>query len=553
MEHASATRHDGAEPPGVASPFSAGVPTLHSRRRALAVLALAAATLPLHAAVEEHSYEVIPSGWITGNGSAPATVAAGAGKAFVFPSTMPGVQAGGKVTFALAGALKKSARFPGPDDSEPFHWSDGGNESITITAVRHEAQSPDLDITVDNIASIQQLSWKSFRRLQQKFDRWLRHRASCFWCEDGSTQFFDLSKTLLEIWTQHVLSEAAFDVFAKNNLNRKEFDISADSFSMHVVPLGAWDQIVIGWGTDVIYPGTAANGSGAPLVGFGNGYSRPSVGGISQLTITASESGLGLFPKSTPTMTAAPIKFPANPAGLYPFPLAWRRLFGTAFVPIYNLLDLHNSSLLSASTSNQSPSIVQALFLLVPATYAKADVAGVGAFLAQYPSDARVSVTPDVGKAELLMGRFGILGTRSCGTVTSSCEDAVKTEFSKLAALADNPNGGSFPDYVAGFFMNQTAVDIAHRVRVNGDPLAEVPDTETWKGVTAQWIRHAALSEPGFDGPPTLRVRRSITGVNGLPALRMTFRFYTIDASVLEAARVGEGDEFDDLSTRLHK
>lgn len=128
--------------------LSVGVLRRHCRHRALAALALAvgaAATLPINAAVEERSYEVIPSGWVTGNGSAPGAVTAGTGQAFVFPSTVPGEQTAGKVTFALTGALKPSAHFPDPHDHDhPFEWSDSGSGQISITVVRKGSQSPDL-------------------------------------------------------------------------------------------------------------------------------------------------------------------------------------------------------------------------------------------------------------------------------------------------------------------------------------------------------------------------------------------------------------------------
>src|SRR5438067_1727541 len=81
---------------------------------------------------------------------------------------------------------------------------------------------------------------------------------------------------------------------------------------------------------------------------------------------------------------------------------------------------------------------------------------------------------PAVPGAELLTRRFGIVATGPCaevrpaptsskGGVSSSpapCQAEVQQEFKKLIDSTESPDHPPVPAYVAGFFMNQTSVDI---------------------------------------------------------------------------------------------
>jgi hypothetical protein len=527
--------------------------------RAHLVVALAAACLPAAAGIEEHSYEVIPSTWVTADGAKPPVGATTSGSAFIFPSTLPGETIEDGEPFTIPDALRdEHAHFHA---RKPYCWPDTNCSQIRITVTRRtneKNKAVDLEFKFTNLGSIRQLSFKDFRRLQRGFDRWMRRRASRFWWGDGSAQFVDLHKTLLVIWTEHALPK--FSDFARSRLNRQEFDVSSDSPPMHVVPLRAWDQLTVSWGTSVLYPATTT--ATPPTGTLNNGYSRPSVGGVTSLTVTPQDGGLVLFPPSR-SLSTDPVRIPANSTTSYPFPINWAQLFDVVFVPIYNVLDLHSVSLLAAGTNPATPASPPSLFLLIPSSYAKADTAGLGSTdLAQYPLDARTTRAqiPDVGP-EFLTRRFAIVATGRCAPTKTEgvkppflCQAEVQAEFKKLIDSTKKPNTPSIPAYLAGFFMNQTSVNISHRVFVGGHPLPlAVSDTETWRDVIAEWVQHAGIHEPAGEGKPFLRIRRSVAGDDGLPSLRMVFYFHTIDAGVLGAARIGEGDEFDAVSKILRK
>jgi hypothetical protein len=143
-----------------------------------------------------------------------------------------------------------------------------------------------------------------------------------------------------------VLPNATFMSFASSYLNvHATMEIVPKiepTFRMLATRITPAQQLIVTWGHNNFY----ADYAGGTMTGYG----RITAGGRTALTIMkdgGKDGGMRLFPKQSCVLDGIrQFDNPTNLKSILPFPREWTNLFGTAFLPIYQEFDLHNSALL---------------------------------------------------------------------------------------------------------------------------------------------------------------------------------------------------------------
>jgi hypothetical protein len=213
--------------------------------------------------------------------------------------------------------------------------------------------------------------------------------------------------------------------------------------------------------------------------------------------------------------------------------------------------DIHRQLLFNTGTSPDDPHPPPYLFLLSPRYYVKSDTTGGEDDFVQFSTDARVGDKSAEGVAGALQlaRRYIIVGSN-----TNNPTD-IGDEFSRLlesAAHASFPKDVPAPkrvSYTMGVFMNQTSIEVLRHIGIDGRPTdISKPRLETWGGVVGTLMLPVLLANSVAGSTPLLEVQRiTATSVGSHdPSLLklMKIRFHTTEQSVLNAARVGEGDQF---------
>jgi hypothetical protein len=523
----------------------------------IVVAALSAATLPTALAdsgVRSRQYDVVPSSWITPDGSSDhaADPSGTAPTAFIFPSLDPDKPAD-EFSTTLVNFFRPGNRF----HESTFPWSPAARQHDEIEATFTRSNA-DLKIVIGagSMARIRRLSWEEFAQLQGAFKDFLFDHSNCWFFGNCKGRFNNIYPVLTEFWRDQVLKDASFEKFAYAYLNTtaQRFTLSyhfppfaagvaPETVTMHATEVGPGEVLSIVWGSTAVYPELRQ--------GLASGYIRPSTGGISQIQIHG-ENGLRLFPAGA--LSAMPVAEDkdAPPTGttLLPFPVDWSALVGGSvpvFLPIYNFFDLHDSRLLKAIDMAQNVPM-RYLFLLTPDRYTKADAGPAPNQIAQYSTDGRAGTEPIRADAAAQLSRRFILA--GCERNTQECVQ------NQLAGVLDQayqlskgigpakPEALAKPSFTTGVFANQTFVEIRHHVSLNGRPLeTTVPDTETWGTIVSSWMFSGVDRSSSFGSSPMLEIRRTTRGNGGTPETRELL-FHTTANSVLNQAQVFEGDEF---------
>lgn len=505
---------------------------------------------------EDLVVDVVPSGWISADGKLPRGGSAKEVRAFVFPSLQGTDEANGAIVFTTpTDFFQGNNRFPRQKEIS-FYWPDRAKPSVSISAKRADGMPARATFSIgrDSATELRRLNWKEFRKVQERFKAWLLGKSGCWLLCDREKRFIDLDKTLVTFWASNVLSEADFSKFAAQYINPPtEFEVTYSGCQkdpqgitpsgcqpdlqgahMWVTPIMPREELAITWGTTSIYP---YPGDDAILAGV----SRASVGGRTDLEVMNADGGLALFPPGTQKMASKPEKFAGVNEKLVrlPFPRKWASLFGKIFEPIYVPLDLHSDSLLRSSDGEGTAPTF--LFLFSPMQYIKADPDQQGdKEIAQFTTDARTNGA-DKDEALQLTRRYMIVGTKddSLESVTHELNRLLETASKGAAGSADR-------GFVMGVFANQTSVEVRRHININGRFLENPkPRLETWRAVISSSMSALFLTSTVSGSAPTLEVHRTVCERDGTPIRRMTIRFHTIQESVLDAARIGEGDEFD--------
>jgi hypothetical protein len=527
------------------------------------LVALAAFTSPgLSAApgVRSRSYDVVSPVWITHDGD-PSHSGKDDGnrepRALIFPSLASSESAPGPLRVPLQNFFRPQNRF----HEKAFAWS-AFPDSRTAIELRISRSGADavVDIDIASMSQIRKLSWEEFGQLQGAFRNWLFDHSNCWFgnCEARFTDGF--RDNLIALWKDHVLKEATFENFAIRYLNestKRNFAVSyagtpaleALGIEMHATRIGSGETLSIVWGSTTVYPAIPA--------GVSSGYVRSSMGGTSELRISEHD-GLHLFPWKTPaTVPVAEGKNSLAKNLLLPFREEWITLIGSTekmpqpvFLPIYNLLDLHDFRLL-----RDTKSAPRYMFLLTPEKYIKADTGPGLNQIAQFATDGREGREADDNKANSaaqLARRFILIG---CKTSDEACPrkelivllDQAFNATSPLSVDGKEPVqdlSAPRPAYTAGVFANQTFVEVRHRISVNGHPIeTAVSDRETWGDVIAAWM-FSKVDRSGVPGSPAILEVRRTTRNEEAVSETMRLLFHTTAGSVLNHAEVFEGDEF---------
>jgi hypothetical protein len=330
--------------------------------------------------------------------------------------------------------------------------------------------------------------------------------------------------------------------------------VGDDRVDMYATLLYPGDALNIAWGLTALYPQKDN--------GVSSGYSRPSVGGSTEIDLTAGLKGPTLFPKdswrsfpeSEPPEQHTTDYQPHGQFNLVPFPTNFADLMANPpmFIPVYNSLDLRDARLLNGSAGPP-----RFLYLLSPKHYVKADAATLPngrpdiTEIAQYFSDARKvngKLTEDYATeaALALSRRFLLIG---CDQPTKACVTAELKALQCQAVAAfvdacDPAASPSAPVYTIGAFANQTYIEVRHHVSMNGRPLpSTVLDQETWGAMIARVPASLLDQNVGPGSSPLLRVRRTSRSNFGVER-RITILFYSTSSEALGEIQVFEGDEF---------
>jgi hypothetical protein len=500
----------------------------------------------------ERSYDVVPAWWITADGKIPPGTAGRLGQAFIFPSLNAPDEAPADFSFEVDDFFRSGNKFP--QDAQ-FTWSEDGVCPVKIEVQRTNGAPAKATFIISktSMTDLQYLRWEEFRNLERHFKHWLLNRSGCFLFTDRGKLFADLDSKLRTIWKTEILKQADFSGFSDRYLNTpKQFAISypdsgnVDGLKGHgkmwVTPLAPRETVSITWGASTVYPSNPVDP--AAEQGILGGYSRLSVGGRTDLAVAQYSYWLALLPPGTQKITEeAEGTAPRDvQTGTFPFSPKWTSLFGTTFVPIYNSLDLYSDRLLRGQPTF--------LFLLSPANYIKSDANGGKAESVQFATDARIGKGAEgVAGALQLTRRYIILGC-------DKNEPAeVENELGRLLDAAAHASDATLPvakpvAYTMGVFMNQTFVEVLRHVVIDGHPMeTPLPRLETWGGVVGTFMLPVLLSDSVAGSPAPLEVKRIVSlsvGASDDTRLKvMRIRFHTTEQSVLDAAAIGEGDEFN--------
>lgn len=312
----------------------------------------------------------------------------------------------------------------------------------------------------------------------------------------------------------------------------------AGSLSMWATRIHPREVLDIAWGSTAVYPFFHQDG-------IPDSYSRMTTSGSTRLHISADTVGVGLFPRRTKLMSADR-QTSKETATELPFPPNWVKLFGTAFVPIFNSHDLlHERLLARRSNDDYIRKPPPYLYLLSPKKYVKADGDLSTRNVKQYATDAaRRGIEIPSAAVDQLARRYILVGC------DEPSKNAVEREFDRLiqAALATG-NGQSEGkqvasernQYVAGVFANQTALSIGRHVTFRNRSQIELRARLDSIG---QVVGESNLPVLGkTSSRPLLDVNRTLCSSTGLPECTLRIHFHTTHPYVLDAAQVGEGDE----------
>jgi hypothetical protein len=489
--------------------------------------------------------------------------------AYVFPSLNPDGFASDPDTYTEPVFFADGNHFRG---KEEFSWQPEGGALIEFEVVRlpsPRGKSVSITLAPGSETSIRRLTWLQFDHLQISFNHWLC-RKSTFWfwesCESRFPPSPKFADNISRFWKKTVLGSADFKAFDPSSIKEascyhceisyklKTADRTSD-VDMYATLISPGDALNIAWGLTAIYPQSGIRGISA-------GYSRPSVGGTTEINIATSSKGVSLFPQdswnSTPESESSDQQTTDHTGAgffnLVPFPTKFLSMMARGqFVPVNNSLDLRDRRLLRGSSGDIPPF----LFLLSPKSYVKADAAilppnpeAYGSLtIAQFHSDAREVdgnlVDKPLNEVALQFSRRFILV--GCDKPDQACVTG-QLQALQCQALASFsapcPTALDPPAYGMAVFPNQTFLEVRHHVSINGRPLpTTVLDQQTWDSVVAERAT-SLLDQNGTPGSaPLLRVRRTIRSNLGVDK-RVTILLHTTSSQALEAIQVFEGDEF---------
>ena len=455
-------------------------------------------------------------------------------RAFVFPFLAPGESPDPQQPSSF-----KDDNFFGTDNgfkSRCFKWH--ARKSCVIFNVTRNGDGVEITPGNNAIEQIGRLDWEAFSSLQSAFESWLvRH--SGWPCWHAEKRFYNLDESLEQFWKSWVLEQSDFRYFSKRYVNPKQFEVhylgtNANLANALLVAQAVepYEELLITWGSTALFPYSD---------GINAGYSRPSVGGETRLTITPYSGGLHLLAPNAPPMLAE--NKPLGAQGLLPFDRRWSALFGKYFVPIYNPFDLWNKDLLRFQ-GDQNRSGPPFLFLLSPKRYAKAD-GNTQESVNQFTTDASLSDQDGAITALQLARRFILVGTET------PFPDDVRKEWTRLLDAADdlsNSKGnrsGDYKGFTSGVFANQTFVAIGRRVKYNGCVLEAPQDNfKTYAAIVGSLNPTIFSAQSSANVRPSLEVLKLRCEPSGVPFQRMKLRFYATSQDILNMAQVSENDDF---------
>ncbi len=483
------------------------------------------------------SFDVVPPSWITADGKAGASQAdqADATTAYVFPShdaSDPDEKDGLK-NQPIPGVLGNNAFNGGP-----FQFVRGSSQVIQIDT---SVSGLDLVISIDrdSLTQIRRLDWTGFRALQEGYLSWLSRHSFCW----PSLCFTDkLEPGLRKFWKDEVLgSSAQFATFASGHLARKApFPVESGGLTMYATRLYPRQELSITWGLLNFYPQYTAQGG--DVVDFTTSYSRVTAGATTHIPLTTDGEGRTLlFPAGYCGPTGEAVSAPAPDSTVFlPYPDGVRNgRVGKTFLPIYNLFDLHNPSLLRPVDKGCSGVPPHYLFLFVPSLYVKPDTADMDL---QYDLEARNGILEE----SLLLGReFFIVGCKTDATT------ALQNEWQRIVKRmdpSDSPNSCGL--YVNGAISGKTFVEIRNGISVDGRPIPEgILDSSTIGQAVAPalGVRLNTAAAPGSAPLVDLWRASGARDDASVPA-RIRIRFYTVMRKVLDQSQALEGDDYHVIS-----
>jgi hypothetical protein len=513
-------------------------------------------------------YDVVPPGWITQDSADDGSTA------YVFPS-LYGSSSAPDLHFTLAQFFLPSNRFP--TTPAMFRWSSHSGQHIELSVARGGTQD---DVTIaaqsSSTTAIRRLDWEQFHHLQTAFRRWLCRRSVPWIFSECDARFTNLARDLSAIWRDNILASATFRHFSDSYLNitkPRELMYSGsgnvfekDETRMFATRVVSGQALVVTWGGSSFHPARPGL----------QGYSRYVSGGVTETRVTA-DRGLRLFPAGSCELAADSQKDGADPReGPLPIPPTWAPLLSgptMEFLPIYNLFDLHNTSLLHdrpldppacpdgiAVVPPKSPPY---LYLLSPAKYRKADVGPGTEGVARFENEARMAFTPNPGNADdrddinMLARQFLLVGC------DSTDPRILEQEWNHILEVAFRSLPNPVPDfptsnprcggYVNGLFVGRSFVEVRNHFSIAGYPVAlDAPNLATFAQVFVEHLSaHLDRNRPP-GAPPLAEVTRSTAPEPG--AQEMQLRFYTTMKRVLDQAYVLEGDDIhaESISEDLH-
>jgi len=497
------------------------------------------------------AFDVVPPGWITpdGNTGDASTVGTdGKALAFVFPSLLLRQKATEVSKVSIPDFLGGDSEFRGGT----FHYTpaEEAQSTIEIATVR-SSNAIVIDIDGASMSRILRLPLDGFRSLQAAYTAWLFRQ--CCYLDDCFSP--SAGEALRGFWKNEVLREASFRQFAARNLNPSgPVTVTARGTTMYATQISPRQQLSVTWGNQNFYPDTSDTGAAEAELAWS--YSRTTSGGNTRLQFLVDAERMRLYPalncssvdikreKPDPTPNAT-LPYPAEP---------FRKLFPNWFMPIYNLFDLHNPYLLTASErtdddpatcgdrARQAP---RHLFLLTPAYYVKPDNwKGIGQF------ETEGGIGSNVGKEEqflLLTRQFVILACDKADL------DTVTDEWHRMldAAAGDDRGHGACGQYLHGVFSAKTFVELRNRFSLDGRSVEDgvLPFTGIGHAVgPSLGARLNAEVEP--NSKPLLELLRALPTAASPNPHRVLLRFYTTMSDVLDQAAVLEGDDIHANSVR---
>jgi hypothetical protein len=491
-------------------------------------------------------YDVIPSAWIRSDGTLPRSFPADTrnGQAFVFPSLLGDDIAARVSAGTPPGFFRTSNKFPNSDE---FSWRSERRVAIRIRVDRRTDESARITVEADSMRSLRNLDWPAFLNLQRQFREWLLCKAGCTIFTNPQKRFVNLEPELASLW-RALLAQSRFANFATSYLNDPadpeiEYVRDEGTFRMRATPVTPPEALSISWGTTSVYP--------LPPTGLNIGATRLAAAGSLELQIWRGRMGVALFAPGTPTVsTISPMFGLPNTNAQLPFPPAIADLFGRVLVPIYTPLDLHNERVLRYKTGSANEDdafddrLPRHVAVLSPLVYVKAEPNDAAqAHVAQFATDARVNRAagePDQSGAQLTR-RFVLIGVSELTPVAIGAE---------LKRLVDGGfRGGPGPNesgHVMAVFANQTALEVRRHIAVDGRLVAmSEPRRQTWAQVVDRMMAPLLVETHPPPSAPALAVHRLWRRLDGTAIRRITVRVHVADHEVLDAAQIGEGDDFE--------